>query len=185
LLRKKELKGLKIGMLHGKMKSAEKEKVMADFLAKKLNALVSTSVIEVGVDVPNATVMCIEGAERFGLSQLHQFRGRVGRGAHRSYCFLLPSSLGPQVKTRLDAVVRHSDGFALAEKDLEIRGPGDVLGTAQSGFPELAFASLADASLIADAKEAAEEILAADPDLKTNPALRASLREAAEEAHLE
>jgi ATP-dependent DNA helicase RecG len=184
-LRKKELKGIKIGMLHGRMSSADKEKAMADFLARKTKALVSTSVIEVGVDVPNATVMCIEGAERFGLSQLHQFRGRVGRGGDASYCFLLPGMLPPPVRNRLEAVVKHADGFALAEKDLELRGPGDVLGTTQSGFPELAFASLADVALITDAKAAAEELLAADPELTKSPILKASLKDAAEAAHLE
>jgi ATP-dependent DNA helicase RecG len=184
-LRKKELKGIKMGMLHGKMPSAEKEKVMADFLKKKIMALVSTSVVEVGVDVPNATVMCIEGAERFGLSQLHQFRGRVGRGEHASFCFLLPGTFSPQTRSRLHALVEHMDGFALAEKDLQLRGAGDLLGTAQSGFPELAFASLADTGLMADAKAAAEEILAADPELERSPALKESLKAAAKTAHLE
>lgn len=184
-LRNAEFKGLTIGILHGKMKSTEKEKAMTDFLAGKTQVLVSTSVVEVGVDVPNATVMCIDGAERFGLAQLHQFRGRVGRGAHRSYCYLMPTSLTAGVKSRLQAVVEHEDGFTLAEKDLEMRGPGDVLGTAQSGFPEFKLASFSDARLIADAKEAAEAILKEDPDLKRHVGLRAGLKAAAEEAHLE
>ena len=185
LLRKNELKGIKVGMLHGKMSSAEKEKAMADFLARKTKVLVSTSVVEVGVDVPNATVMCIEGAERFGLSQLHQFRGRIGRGEHRSYCFLLPGSFSPTVKDRLMAVVHHNDGFTLAERDLAMRGPGDVLGTAQSGFPEFRLASFADLRLIADAKDAAEAILEDDPELERHDALRRELKVYAERAHLE
>ena len=185
LLRKNELKGIKVGMLHGKMSSAEKEKAMADFLTQKIKVLVSTSVVEVGVDVPNATVMCIEGAERFGLSQLHQFRGRIGRGEHRSYCFLLPGSFSPTVKDRLMAVVHHNDGFTLAERDLSMRGPGDVLGTAQSGFPEFRLASFADLRLIADAKDAAEAILADDPELERHDALRRELKVYAERAHIE
>ncbi len=185
LLRKNELKGIRVGMLHGKLSSAEKEKAMADFLAQKTKVLVSTSVVEVGVDVPNATVMCIEGAERFGLSQLHQFRGRIGRGEHRSYCFLLPGSFSPTVKDRLMAVVHHNDGFALAERDLAMRGPGDVLGTAQSGFPEFRIASFGDVRLIGDAKEAAEGILSEDPTLEHHPALKRELKEHAERAHLE
>lgn len=184
-LRKKELLGISVGMLHGKMTAPEKERAMADFLEKKTMALVSTSVVEVGVDIPNASVMCIEGAERFGLAQLHQFRGRVGRGAHQSYCYLLPTSASPGVKARLNAVVKHDDGFSLAEKDLELRGPGDVLGTAQSGYPEFRMASFADAALIADAKEAAEAILAEDPMLEAHQGLRRDLKQAAEEAHLE
>ncbi len=185
LLKKHELKGITIGMLHGKMSSPEKEKAMADFLARRTKVLVSTSVVEVGVDVPNATVMCIEGAERFGLSQLHQFRGRIGRAEHRSYCFLLPGSFSPTVKERLMAVVHHKDGFSLAERDLTMRGPGDVLGTAQSGFPEFRLASFADTRLISEAKEAAEMILADDPELKQHAALKRELKQYAERAHLE
>jgi ATP-dependent DNA helicase RecG len=147
--------------------------------------LISTSVVEVGVDVPNATVMCIEGAERFGLSQLHQFRGRIGRGEYPSYCFLLPGALTAAVKDRLMAVVRHKDGFALAERDLEMRGPGDLLGTAQSGFPEFMTVALGDMDVIASAREAAASILAADPDLSRHPELARSLRAGIEEAHLE
>lgn len=184
-LRAGELKGIKLGVLHGKLPAAEKEKVMADFLAAKIQVLVSTSVVEVGVDVPNATVMCIEGAERFGLSQLHQFRGRIGRGVHKSYCFLLPSSMSASTKERMKALEKNADGFSLAEIDLKMRGPGDVLGTTQSGFPELLMASFADARLIADAKAAAEALLAEDPDLERHPALKESLRTAAERVHLE
>jgi ATP-dependent DNA helicase RecG len=184
-LRSGELAGIPLGMMHGKLSSAEKEKAMADFLEKRTMVLVSTSVVEVGVDVPNATVMCIEGAERFGLAQLHQFRGRVGRSGHGSFCYLLPTSMSPGVKTRLGAVVKYDDGFSLAEKDLEMRGPGDVLGTVQSGIPDFRMASFADAPLIADARAAADYILESDPDLKAHAGLRAELKIAAEQAHLE
>jgi ATP-dependent DNA helicase RecG len=184
-LRKGELKGVKLGMLHGKLSSDEKEKVMADFLAKKIMVLVSTSVVEVGVDVPNATVMCIEGAERFGLSQLHQFRGRVGRGEHKSFCFLLPGAFSKSTQDRLGALVKFSDGFSLAEKDLQLRGPGDMLGTAQSGFPEFLMTSFGDARLVSDAKAAAESILAEDPELERHAGLKRDLKQAAERVHLE
>jgi ATP-dependent DNA helicase RecG len=184
-LRAEDLSGIPMGMLHGKLSSAEKEAVMRDFLDRKLMVLVSTSVIEVGVDVPNASVMAIEGAERFGLSQLHQFRGRVGRGDAQSYCFLLPGTMSLGVKTRLEAVVRHADGFTLAEKDLELRGPGDLLGVEQSGFPALRMATFGDARLIADAKDAAAHILAVDPELLAHPDLKRYVAISAEKAHLE
>jgi ATP-dependent DNA helicase RecG len=175
-----------IGMLHGKMPSSEKEEVMAKFSAGKTSILVSTSVVEVGVDVPNATVMCIEGAERFGLAQLHQFRGRVGRGAHASQCYLFPSTGNPVAIDRLKAMEVIDDGFALAEKDLRIRGPGDILGEAQSGFlPTLMMASAEDLDLLKDARTAAERILDADPALEAHPALRSMLDKAFNAAHLE
>jgi ATP-dependent DNA helicase RecG len=145
---------------------------------------VSTSVIEVGVDMPNASVMCIEGAERFGLAQLHQFRGRVGRGEHPSWCFLLPGE-GADGDQRLKAMTRIADGFTLAEKDLEMRGPGDVLGVAQSGRAPFSMVSFGDVDLISRAREAAKEILDEDPELERHPALRGAMRRAADEAHLE
>ncbi len=184
-LAKGELKGYTVGMLHGKLSSAEKEEVMRRFVAGETQVLVATSVVEVGVDVPNASVMCIEGAERFGLAQLHQFRGRIGRGAHASYCFLFPTKDTDGEKARLKAVVQHKDGFTLAEKDLELRGPGDLLGDAQSGFPELRFASIADMSLVRTAKEAAQRILAEDPTLAGYPLLAEQVRVAVESAHVE
>ncbi len=184
-LRTEDLSGIPMGMLHGKLSADEKESVMRDFLEKKIMVLVSTSVVEVGVDVPNATVMMIEGAERFGLSQLHQFRGRVGRSDAQSHCFLLPGTMSLGTKARLEAVVRHKDGFALAEKDLELRGPGDLLGTEQSGFPALRMATFGDVRLIADAKGAAGEILAGDPELVAHPALKKYVAASAERAHLE
>ncbi|MEK7139587.1 MAG: ATP-dependent DNA helicase RecG, partial [Patescibacteria group bacterium] len=162
----------RLGLLHGKLTSSEKDRVMAAFVAGEIDVLVATSVIEVGVDVPNATMMLIEGAERFGLAQLHQFRGRVGRGAHQSYCWLLTDAAGAESGQRLAAVVKSQDGFSLAEQDLKLRGPGDVLGSNQSGFPELKFATLFDVKNIKRAKMAALAVLAADPQLNHHPLLR-------------
>ncbi|OGZ37339.1 MAG: ATP-dependent DNA helicase RecG [Candidatus Portnoybacteria bacterium RIFCSPLOWO2_12_FULL_39_9] len=150
---------LKIAMLHGQMKSKEKEEIMKKFKEKKSNILVSTSVVEVGVDVPNATIMIIEGAERFGLAQLHQFRGRVGRSEQQSYCFLFTDSTAKKTHQRLKALLKSENGFELAEKDLKIRGPGDLIGSRQWGLPDLAMASLNDLELIQKARQAAKEIL--------------------------
>ncbi len=159
---------LKLGLLHGRMKSEEKEKTMAAFVKGELDILVSTSVVEVGIDVPNATAMLIEGANRFGLAQLHQFRGRVGRGEHPSYCLLVADSSSPEVQERLQAVEETTDGFVLAQKDLEMRGPGDFLGTRQSGFPDLKLADMADVRIIEAAREAARRFFETDPEL-TDP----------------
>ena len=150
---------ISIGMMHGKMKSFDKEAAMRDFAANATSILVATSVIEVGIDVPNATIMMIEGAERFGLAQLHQFRGRIGRSHHQSYCFLLPSTENQGEKTRLKAVVSSTNGFELAEKDLELRGSGEVFGTRQSGLPDLKLASLTDHTLIQTTRKYANEII--------------------------
>jgi ATP-dependent DNA helicase RecG len=159
--------GHQVGLLHGRLKQEEKELVMGDFRAGRIQILVCTSVVEVGVDVPNATVMVIEAAERFGLSQLHQLRGRVGRGAATSECFLIAGyAKSKEAKDRLAVMEQSSDGFVIAEKDLELRGPGEFLGTRQSGLPELAVANLArDAALLALAREEARGILAQDPSL--------------------
>jgi ATP-dependent DNA helicase RecG len=153
---------LRLGLLHGRMKPAEKDAVMEAFRAGKLDIIVSTSVVEVGVDVPNATVILIEGAERFGLAQLHQLRGRVGRGGQQSYCLLLSDSDSAEANARLNAVVDHPSGFELAEVDLQIRGPGDVLGVsgAQHGHDGVMVAGLLDARLIAAAREEAERLIA-------------------------
>lgn len=176
---------LKIGLLHGRLKSAEKEKVMEEFLENKIKILVSTSVVEVGVDVPNASVMMVEGADRFGLAQLHQFRGRVGRSVFQSYCFLFTDSNAPQTLERLKALVRYDSGFDLAKIDLRFRGPGEVYGTLQKGFPELKMASLFDYELMKTAKEQAEKILEQDKDLSSYPALKEKIGEWERQAHLE
>ncbi|MFH1671247.1 MAG: ATP-dependent DNA helicase RecG [Candidatus Portnoybacteria bacterium] len=150
---------LKISMLHGKLKPKEKEEIMDDFKKRRSDILVSTSVVEVGVDIPNATVMMIEGADRFGLAQLHQFRGRIGRGDDQSYCFLLTDSPAKKTSQRLEALINCQDGFELAEKDLQIRGPGDFTGLRQSGLPNLAMASLSDLELIKKSRKAAQMVL--------------------------
>jgi ATP-dependent DNA helicase RecG len=157
---------LKLGLLHGRMKADEKDKVMTAFRDGQTNILVSTSVVEVGIDVPNATVMLIEGANRFGLSQLHQFRGRVGRGEHKSYCLLLADNVSPEVEKRLQAVEGTTDGFELAELDLEMRGPGEFFGTRQSGLPDLKLVQLSDAKLLELARQEAQQIFEQDPNLE-------------------
>ncbi len=159
---------LRLGLLHGRLKGQEKEATMARFARGELDIMVATSVVEVGIDVPNATVMLIEGADRFGLAQLHQFRGRVGRAEHESFCLLVSDSSSPEAQERLQAVEASSDGFALAQKDLEMRGPGEFLGTRQSGFPDLKLASVTDLQLIEAAREAARRFFETDPEL-TNP----------------
>jgi ATP-dependent DNA helicase RecG len=185
-LQKFDLNGIPMAMLHGKLSADEKEKVMADFLSKKTMVLVSTSVVEVGVDVPNATVMAIEGAERFGLAQLHQFRGRVGRGKHQSYCYLLPGNASDESLERLKALVEITDGFELAEKDLRLRGTGDLLGTAQSGRSGLNLASLFNLPLVKITREAADWLLDQDPDLNSWPGLKKLVGEVGDEqVHME
>ena len=176
---------LNIGMLHGKMATKEKENIMRDFKNKKTDILVSTSVIEVGIDIPNATVMMIEGAERFGLAQLHQFRGRVGRANYQSYCLLFTDSHSKKTHQRLKALISSEDGFALAEKDLEIRGPGDFKGARQWGIPDLMMNSLKDISLVEKTRESARKILQKDPQLKKYPFLRDRLSKFRERIHLE
>jgi ATP-dependent DNA helicase RecG len=156
---------LRLGLLHGRMKGQDKEQVMHQFSGHELDILVSTSVVEVGIDVPNATVMLIEGANRFGLSQLHQFRGRVGRWQHDSYCILLSDTTTDVSEERLRAIEETNDGFKLAEKDLEMRGPGDFFGTRQSGLPELKLASLGDSPLLDLARREAQALFAEDPAL--------------------
>ncbi len=155
----------KLGLLHGRLKPSEKEEIMARFRDGDYDVLVSTSVVEVGVDVPNATVMQIEGAHRFGLAQLHQFRGRVGRGQDKAYCLLIPQTAASVENERLQAMAESNDGFVLAEKDLEQRGAGDFLGTRQSGFSELRLASLTNVRLIEKARRQAQAVFERDPEL--------------------
>jgi ATP-dependent DNA helicase RecG len=158
---------LRVGLLHGQMKPMEKEEIMERFRAGEIDILVSTTVIEVGVDVPNASVMVIEDAERFGLAQLHQLRGRVGRGAHQSYCILISDSNGEDANRRLDVLVRTNDGFVIAEEDLRLRGPGEIYGTRQSGVPSLRVADiLRDAELLELARQEAFNTVRADPELQ-------------------
>lgn len=175
-----------VGMLHGKMRPQEKEAVMKAFVENKIHVLVATTVVEVGVDIPNATVMFIEGAERFGLAQLHQLRGRVGRSEFQSYCYLHPSEkLSPLANERLLAVVASHDGFKLADKDLQLRGPGDIFGTSQSGFERFKLGSYADMDLISCARDWAAEILDQDMELNTWPSLRQRVEQYIEEIHFE
>ena len=164
----------KIGLLHGKMKPSEKEAVMQDFKDKKYDILVSTTVVEVGVDVPNATCMMIEDADRFGLAQLHQLRGRVGRSEHQSYCFLLMSTTKKPTE-RLREVEKSDDGFYLAEADMRLRGPGEIYGRMQHGALNLQIATLADTQLIARAQRAAKQFIAGAHDLANYPALAAHI----------
>jgi ATP-dependent DNA helicase RecG len=157
---------LRLGLLHGGMKVGEKDQVMRDFRDHKLDILVATSVIEVGIDIPNATVMVIEDADRFGLSQLHQFRGRVGRGQHQSYCYVLSADASIQGQDRLQVFEQTTDGFRLSEHDLRLRGPGDFIGVRQSGMPELKIADLNDLALIEQARSLAAQIWEMDPYLR-------------------
>ena len=169
---------LTVGLLHGRLNSADKQAVLRDFADGCSQVLVSTTVVEVGVDVPEASVMVIDHAERFGLAQLHQLRGRVGRGAAASHCLLINGSSNPLARQRLDVLVCSNDGFEIAEMDLRLRGPGQVLGTRQSGLPDLALASLADdGAVLEDARAAAQQLMEQDPDLSAHEALLAMLEE--------
>ncbi len=172
---------LKIAMLHGRMKPKQKEQVMREFRDGWHDILVATSVIEVGVDIPNATIMMVENAERFGLAQLHQFRGRIGRSEHASYCILFATS----DTARLRALEKSSDGFELAEKDLALRGPGEFFGVKQSGIPDLAMAALADMELIKKARLEARTLLKDDPTLERSPLLKERLMELKQLTHFE
>jgi len=166
----------KIGLVHGKLKAKDKEKIMKDFSENKLNILVATAVVEVGIDIPNATVMIIEGAERFGLASLHQFRGRIGRGPAQSYCLLFTDSWAEKTQERLKALINCNNGFELAEIDLKLRGAGDLYGLQQSGFLNtLKIASLTDFALIKKTKDQAEKLLANNPHLENLPELQEKL----------
>ena len=168
---------LRLGLLHGQMPSREKEAVMNAFRRRDVDVLVSTTVIEVGVDVPNATVMLVEDAVRFGMAQLHQLRGRVGRGAAKSWCYLLGEALTPDAEERLGALERTTDGFELAEVDLEIRGEGTVLGTRQKGRSDLKLASLRrDKEWVGRAREVAFAVVDSDPTLRSHDVLAEEVR---------
>ena len=169
---------LTVAAIHGKLKAKEKDAIMRDFAAGKIDILVSTTVVEVGVDVPNAAVMLIENAECFGLSQLHQLRGRVGRGRHKSYCILVSDHDGEENKRRLAVMTKTNNGFEIAEEDLKLRGPGDFFGSRQHGLPSLRVADLTcDMELLHESRAAAEKLIAADPTLAAHGALRARIRE--------
>jgi ATP-dependent DNA helicase RecG len=176
----KRLGAENVGLIHGKLRPEEKDAVMEDFRSGKTQALVATSVIEVGVDVPNANLMILHHAERFGLAQLHQLRGRIGRGEHKSYCILLTDSKLPEALEKLAVLEKTNDGFEIAEADLELRGPGDVLGTAQSGLTDLRFADfITDTQLIREARALADQVFHEDPDLsKKHQNLRELIAEA-------
>jgi ATP-dependent DNA helicase RecG len=167
-----------VGLLHGRLNSADKQSVIRAFAEGRCDVLVSTTVVEVGVDVPEASVMMIDHADRFGLAQLHQLRGRVGRGAAASHCLLVNDSRNLLARQRLEVLVRSHDGFEIAEMDLRLRGPGQVLGTRQSGLPDLALASLADdGSVLEEAREEASSLISQDPGLEQYPTLRQLLEE--------
>ena len=165
-------KKVKLGLLHGRLKSKDKEKVIGNFKADKTNILVTTPVVEVGIDIPNATIMMIESAERFGLAQLHQLRGRVGRGEHKSYCLLFSDSQSEMSQKRLKSMEKVHVGFELAEIDLRLRGPGEIFGFRQSGFANLKIADLSDEVLISKAQAEAKKLVENDPNLEKYPLLR-------------
>ena len=171
---------IKIALLHGEMNAETKEKIMEDFYNNKISLLVSTVVIEVGINVPNATVMVIENTERFGLAQLHQLRGRVGRGGDQSYCYLVLNSKSETAITRAKIMESTSDGFLIAEEDLKLRGPGDILGKRQHGLPDLMFAHLTKhIDVLKKTLQIANEILADDPNLakEKNKMLKSKIKE--------
>ncbi|RKX58261.1 MAG: DNA helicase RecG, partial [Thermodesulfobacteriota bacterium] len=177
-LQKEVFPEYKIGILHGKMNSYEKERIMHQFKRGEIQILVSTTVVEVGVDVPNATVMVIEHAERFGLSQLHQLRGRVGRSEFQSYCFLIAYKVSLQSDTfkRLQILCETNDGFKIAEEDLKMRGPGEFLGTKQSGYLEFKKADIVkDYEILLQAREEAFRLIEKDPELSNYPILKEEL----------
>ena len=170
MLQEQVFPDLRIAFVHGRMKPKEKDAVMSAFAAGETDILVSTTVVEVGVDVPNAVVMVVENAERFGLSQLHQLRGRVGRGQHKSYCILISDNRSDETQARLKAMTRLRDGFRIAEEDLKLRGPGDFFGQRQHGLPAMKIADLScDIALLQEAQSAAERLLQADPELSSHP----------------
>lgn len=180
-----EFEEFNVTALHGKISSTEKEKIMNDMKKGKIDILVSTSVIEVGVDIPEATVMVIEGAEMFGLAQLHQFRGRIGRNEYKSYCFLFSNSNSKKSRKRLKALVESENSFELAEKDLQLRGPGDLTGKRQWGVASFTMKALQNKDLVKKTKEAAKDILEEDPNLKNYPLAKRKLKSMKKNIHFE
>ena len=158
--------GYEVGLLHGKMKSKQKDEVMSRFVSGEVKLLIATTVIEVGVDVPNAVIMVIENAERFGLSQLHQLRGRIGRGQYKSTCILISDAKTDSAKKRMEIMTKTTDGFKIADEDLKMRGPGDFFGARQHGLPNMKMASLTDSALLTEAHRFAQEILSDDLNLQ-------------------
>lgn len=184
-LSKKIFPDLKVAMLHGQMKPKEKEEIMKKFKDGETDILVSTSVIEVGIDIPNAAIMMVEGADRFGLAQLYQFKGRVGRSEHQSYCFLFTDSSSKSTHERLKAITEAKNGFELAERDLKIRGPGEFLGEKQTGLPDIAMRGLQDIELIRQSRASALRLIEKNPTLSKYPLLKSKLSEFQEKVHLE
>jgi ATP-dependent DNA helicase RecG len=182
-LGEEELAGLRLGLLHGQLPARDKEQVMDAFRAGELDVLVATTVIEVGVDVPNATVMIVEDADRFGLSQLHQLRGRIGRGGGESWCFLFADPSTPEAEARMEALAASTDGFLLAERDLDIRGAGEVFGERQAGFSDLKLGRIPrDERIVLEARAVAEQILDDDPALSDHAQLREEVEDMLGEA---
>lgn len=175
----------RVGLVHGKLSSAQKEKAMSEFTSGAIDVLVATAVVEVGIDVPNATVMLIEGAESFGLAQLHQFRGRIGRSSKASVCYLTTNATDRETLDRLNVLTTLTDGFALAEEDLNRRGPGELWGQVQSGFQPFKVARLSDQKLVEETRNAAEALLQIDPDLQTSPLLRDEVSQKRSQLHPE
>lgn len=184
-LKTKIFPDLRIAMLHGKLKPKEKSEIMTDFSDKKYDILVSTSVIEVGVDIPNASIMMIEGSDRFGLAQLYQFRGRVGRGEHQSFCLLFTDSTSDSTERRLKSLVDAKNGFELAEKDLSIRGPGEFLGHSQTGLPDNAMSALDNIELVKSARASAVSVIKKDQTMRAFPSLKKRFEEFRKKIHLE
>ncbi|MEX0616773.1 MAG: ATP-dependent DNA helicase RecG [Candidatus Woykebacteria bacterium] len=167
---------LKVELLHGRLSSSQKQSILEKFRRREADILVSTPVVEVGIDIPNAAVMMIEGSDRFGLAQLHQIRGRVGRSSNQSFCFLFTENDSPSILSRLRHLEKNSSGLSLAELDLKLRGPGEIFGLAQSGFPPLKLASFMDKELIKKTHEAAKKVIDADPELENSPSLQEIMR---------